>query len=161
MRLIWVGALCAVLFSCALQNQAELHECPRDSYFSRGAKDASLGRPLDLSFSPSCTSGSRVDAIAAYRDGFASQHPVLVMADQSEAAPAVPVGPAPAMDEAESPPALRAPASPSWVCEVESNSKIFTGVGATREEALGSARATCGSHFQAAYCSKADCKQNL
>jgi hypothetical protein len=34
-------------------------------------------------------------------------------------------------------------------------------VGASREEALGSARSSCGSHLQASYCSKADCKQSL
>lgn len=55
----------------------------------------------------------------------------------------------------------RDPAAAGWVCEVEARSKVFTGAGGTREEALGSARASCGSHFQASYCTKADCKQSL
>jgi hypothetical protein len=43
---------------------------------------------------------------------------------------------------------------------VEARSKVFTGTGGTRAEALGSARETCGSHFQASLCNKADCRQS-
>lgn len=47
---------------------------------------------------------------------------------------------------------------PSWVCEVESSSKIFTGVGISETEAAGAARSTCSSHFQARSCERAECR---
>lgn len=47
---------------------------------------------------------------------------------------------------------------PAWVCEVESSSKVFTGVGSTRDEASVQARGSCSSHFQARSCAKAECK---
>lgn len=56
----------------------------------------------------------------------------------------------------------REPATISWACELEANAKVFTGVGLSRDEALHSARSTCGSHFQASYCTgKVDCKPLL
>jgi hypothetical protein len=45
-----------------------------------------------------------------------------------------------------------------WVCEVEASSKIFTGVGSSRDEAFRSARDTCAFHFQTSYCTRAECK---
>ncbi len=56
---------------------------------------------------------------------------------------------------------LRELAAQAWVCEVEANSKIFTGVGASQQAAVHSAQSTCGSHFQASYCHHAECRQNL
>jgi hypothetical protein len=157
MRFLWVGAACAVLYSCALQHQVVVRDCARDQSYARGAREASQGRALDLGFSHSCSPASRVDAIAAYRDGYDSVKPHP--AEETASAELATGENAPASVEASA--VLRGPAATAWVCEVEANSKIFTGVGATRDEALGSAKSTCGSHFQASYCNKSDCKQSL
>jgi hypothetical protein len=55
----------------------------------------------------------------------------------------------------------RLPIFPAWVCEVEAESKVFTGVGASVEEARRSARDTCSTHFQASNCQQAECSHSL
>ncbi|HEY8279459.1 MAG TPA: hypothetical protein VIH99_07550 [Bdellovibrionota bacterium] len=96
-----------------------------------------------------CTPSTRAPAIAAYHEGFESGR----SRREKEKAE---VGEGPHTDARE-----RKPATLPWVCEVEASSKVFTGVGNTRDQALGSAMENCGSHFQASYCAEAECKQNL
>lgn len=72
------------------------------------------------------------------------------------------VAPLPAPKES---PSLRAQVEqirqPSWVCEVEGASRIFTGVGLTAEEAVVAAKNTCGSHLRATFCKQTECRQLL
>jgi len=52
--------------------------------------------------------------------------------------------------------------APSWICEVEASSKVFTGVGQSESAALKAAQDTCGAHFQAKECSEfSECRQSL
>jgi hypothetical protein len=148
---------------CATSPTIPLVDCARDAALARGVKDGAGGRKASLSFLQTCTAETRVSAKAAYREGYASARPKKKEAaiepieeieddgaDVATDTPAPPVTP------------VREPsAAVSWVCEIEANSRVFTGAGLSRDEALGAARATCGSHFQASYCTKADCKQNL
>lgn len=165
MKISWKIALCTLLVTgCAGTRQAAQVDCPRDFAMARGVKDATTGHKLSLSFLNSCTAESRADASAAYREGYASAHPKHKLvkdepqvdtSDDEDTSPLDLSGPVVL------PPPVREPSAVSWVCEVEANSRVFTGVGVTRDEALDSARATCGSHFQASYCTKSDCKQNM
>jgi len=157
--------LCAVLLSsCAGTRQAILVDCDRDTSLTRGIKDGASGHKARFGFTRSCTPETRAIAVASYTEGFEASRPrrahaakeLEEVAPESEAEevgtldPTVPV-----------PSTVRAPSTVAWECEIEANSKVFTGSGITRDEALGSARATCGSHFQAQYCTKSDCKQTL
>lgn len=117
----------------------------------RGTRDGAAARqPQDLLFLDDCASGSSAAATQAYRDSFASARAKRMreLADAEAAAKAA----------AE---AKARGAGAAWMCEVEASSKIFTGTGRSREEALGSARSTCGSHVEASYCSKAECKKTM
>ena len=144
---LWAIAALLAFSSCASLQKQIAADCLPESGFSRGAKDSEEGLPLNFGFAQTCPSGSRAEVMAAYRDGYNTQP------ESAKALEAVP---------GEATPSVLNPVKPSsWVCEVEANSKVFTGIGSTREEALGSARTNCGSHVQANYCTKADCKQNL
>lgn len=57
--------------------------------------------------------------------------------------------------------ARRIPIVPGWVCEVEASAKVFTGVGASAEEASRSAQATCSTHFQSSSCTQTECSRSL
>ena len=157
----------ALLSGCAGTMHSTHVECTREAALSRGLKDGAAGHKTHLEFARACTSATRELAVAAYHEGFESSRPKrkpglsaakdntgaddLASDSDSEDAPALLQLPSP----------VRAPSAISWVCEVEASSKVFTGVGGTQGEALGSARANCGSHFQASYCTKSDCRQNM
>lgn len=159
MKFAWVGAFCVILLSsCALTRQSSLPRCSRDASFSRGAKDGVSGHNFEQAFLRSCSPESRGAARLAYREGFGASHvreEGKIKLEKIEVTGEI----LPEIFSISSP--LPESASIAWVCEVEANSKIFTGVGGTRDEALGSARSTCGSHFRASYCQKSDCRQNL
>lgn len=55
----------------------------------------------------------------------------------------------------------RMPVFPAWVCEVEASTKIFTGVGASAEEASRAAQKNCSTHFQASSCQQTECSRGL
>lgn len=57
--------------------------------------------------------------------------------------------------------ARKMPQAPGWVCEVEASTKVFTGVGASAEEATLSAQASCGTHFQSSSCTQTECTRSL
>lgn len=164
------GALSGVLFGCAGVRHVTQAECPTEMAHARGLKDGGAGKKANISFLRSCTAETRALAVAAYREGYAftrakhkvgkedSALEVADVADEEEDS-------AGTEEEASAPLTMptpvREPSAVSWVCEVEAESKIFTGIGSTRDEAFASARSTCGSHFQASYCTKADCRQNM
>lgn len=58
-------------------------------------------------------------------------------------------------------PSSRNPAFPAWVCEVEASAKVFTGVGASADEASRAAQKTCSTHFQASSCLQTECTRSL
>ncbi len=141
------------LYSCAGQKPILGSDCNREMGQARGVRDAKQGRDPDLSFLQSCQDEARSVAFTAYRESFESTK--AKMEKEAKA-----VLPAPGLK----PPSVlpgRDPAGDAWVCEVEANSKVFTGTGLSQEEALGLARSTCVSHFQASHCTEASCKKNL
>jgi|GEM_PF-4468623 len=153
MRLLWSLAVCAALYSCAAQKgPSPQQDCTREAGALRGAKDGKNGRNPDLSFLQSCVEESRHVSLSAYRDAYESAKNKRIKEEREElvapmAGPLLPVG--------------RQPAMQSWVCEVEAGSKIFTGTGISKDEALGSAKSTCVSHYQPSNCTTAECRQNL
>jgi hypothetical protein len=159
---VWGGVaigISVLLSGCAGITHSTLADCTREVALSRGMKDGAAGRKTYLQFTRSCTPATRDLAVAAYREGFELSRPKRkagVTAQKEEVEDE---------EQAESelllPSPVRAPSAISWVCEVEASSKVFTGVGVTQTQALGSARAHCGSHFQASYCTKSDCRQTL
>lgn len=151
MRLLRCLALCAALYSCAAQNVDLIPECSREAGLSRGARDAKAGRASDTGFLENCLPENRAAGIAAYREAFEAAAKTKRVKEDAESA----------ITTAASLPPSRKPAAQSWVCEVEANSKIFTGSGASKAEALGAAKSTCVSHFQPSYCNESECKQNL
>ncbi len=151
MKFAWMFALSAFLFSgCAITRYSDAQPCSRENSLARGQKDAASGKNQEAAFLKSCGAETRAAAQVAYREGFENYRSKKA-AGKSELAE----------EEAAELPVARAPANLSWICEVEANSKVFTGVGASQEEARGSAKASCGSHVQASYCEKADCKQAM
>ncbi len=141
------------LYSCAGQRPISSAECTRESGQARGLKDGKGARNPDLSFLQGCSDESRSAALSAYRDSYEAAKAKRVKEELEEAEAA-----------ALKPPAIlpgREPAAAGWVCEVEASSKVFTGTGLSREEALSLARNTCVSHFQASICTESSCRKNL
>ena len=175
MKISWKIALwMPLLASCAAMRPSTLQNCSREAALAHGVKEGASSHKADLSFLPSCSPESRGAALAAYREGFKSGRSSRIREKREPSAQeTAEEGEEQSSGEAEAPldaatmaglllpGSLKEVAAVSWVCEVEAESKVFTGVGVTRDEALGSARATCGSHIQASNCTKADCKQNL
>ncbi len=156
MKIAWICACSLIFFSaCAGLRQSTAIDCSREASQSRGVKDGASGHGPQLSFLHSCSIESRSSAQFAYREGFeegrAQREPEFEKIESEIAFPLTNLDPSP----------VRKPAADSWVCEVEAQSKVFTGIGGTRDEALVSARSNCGSHFQASSCNKADCKQSF
>lgn len=166
-------AICVVvlLTSCAGARHSVQIECTREAALARGQADGAAGHKSHLSFTHSCTPETRELAVAAYKEGFQSARPKrkAALSAAREEADTAEVAELEdensdtqlALEPLPSPAAARSPSALSWVCEVEASSKIFTGVGGTQTEALGSARANCGSHFQSSYCTKSDCRQAM
>lgn len=157
MRIVWSRAIACVLglalYSCAAQKPLSSSECTREYGQARGVKDGKSSRQPDLSFLQGCNDESRATALAAYRDSFEISK--AKRDKEEEESPEA---------KALKPPSIlpaRDPAGETWVCEVEASSKVFTGTGLSREEALGLARSTCVSHFQASYCTESSCKKDL
>jgi hypothetical protein len=174
-KIAWKIIACALLVSgCAATHPSALVDCPRDPALARGVRDGASGHRASTGFLHFCTPESRAAALSAYREGFAQSHPKVKKAslapadanakedaeDSDDETAGVAADPATAPALPLTPP-VREPSAISWVCEVEANSRVFTGVGQSQDEAVRSARETCGSHFQASYCTKADCKQNM
>ena len=174
------GAVALLLSGCAASQLEISPRCYSEEAFSAGARDGAEGKKASFAFARQCPLDLRKEAIGAYRRGFEANRPrkktVKLQKDEKEEKEDLEISdaeveleensPAQAGEPVSMPPTavplpVRDPNGLSWVCEVEASSKIFTGVGVTKDEALGSAKANCGAHFQASYCTKADCKQNL
>jgi len=151
MRFFWSLAACLALYSCAAQKATlPQQDCTRELGMARGMKDGKAGKKPDFSFLQECFGEARNISLKAYKESFEG-----TKAKRNRDEETSPV------DSVLSP-ATREPANHNWVCEVEAYSKVFTGSGLSKEEALGSARSTCVSHFQASNCSDSDCRrQNL
>lgn len=106
--------------------------CGGHNGYTRGLSDAESGRP----YAPACGNER------SYKEGY----------------DAVVKGPAQRRSEAMS---RRIQSIPAWVCEVESSSKVFTGVGSSEKEAAVSAQKSCGTHFQAKECTNTECRSTL
>lgn len=136
----WLVGAAYLLAGCAaVPRQASPQECEGRGGYERGLRDASEGRARDGAFARLCPNPGA--ALAQYRQGYS-----LGREKTQAAAKAI---------------AFRLPQAvkePSWVCEVESSSKIFTGVGFSEVEATRAAQSTCSSHFQARSCERAECK---
>jgi hypothetical protein len=121
-------------------------ECTKKNARHRAQDDAFKSGAFDFAFLSLCPENSRDPLRAAYRDSFQR------VRERGSAAltlePSI---------------SLRSPAAsePSWVCEVEGEHRVFTGVGVSRAEASSSARSTCGAHFSANACGPSDCSRGL
>jgi hypothetical protein len=155
MRFVWSLAVCLALYSCAAQKASSpQQDCTREMGAARGAKDGKSGKVPDLSFLQACVEESRALSLSSYRDAFETAKAKRLKEEIEKESAAAPTA-------VTFTPAGRQPAAQNWVCEVEANSKIFTGTGISKDEALGSAKSTCVSHFQPSNCTSVECKQNL
>ncbi len=152
MRFFWCLAVCVALYSCSHKPAAPSTDCSRELGQSRGIRDGKSGKSPEIAFFQTCSDDSRAAAVGAYRDAYETAR-IKRSKEDAEAF----LVPAAATLTA----AGREPAAQSWVCEVEAGSKIFTGTGISKDEALGSAKATCVSHNHPSSCDSAECKQNL
>lgn len=164
----WIAAASLLLaFGCASTRQKAAPVCNEYGAYARGQRDGLASRNLEMSYLNSCPLMIREVLRASYRSGFeVSRAAVKRNRDLEKQLPAEEemeeeASVQPTAEELARLAPARDPASPSWICEVEASSKIFTGMGITREEALSSARSSCGSHLQASSCQNADCKQSL
>lgn len=149
----WAIALCTLVVSGCARMRANSTTCTRDAAYMQGTRDASAGSSKEDEFQISCTVSTKDIARKAYREGFnatRAKHRAKNKTSEFDAEEAL-------LDL----PETRTPAGEEWICEVEASSKIFTGMGGNRDEALKSARSSCGSHLQASSCEKADCKKSL
>lgn len=136
-----LAALTLVFSGCA-SVRPEPDYCQAKESYDRGARDAAQGLPANPDFIRFCKD-TQLGTLESYHNGYESQRRI---------APVAPPAP------------LARPVlarKNTWVCEVEASRKVFTGVGASQDEALRSAKDTCGSHFQASYCTQTECKQSL
>lgn len=149
-KLMVAAALC--LSSCASTPHPAAKivsaYCAKDVSRHRGLHDAEEGRSRDSSFLKLCPEGEREAYLRSYREGFEAGRR---QRHREMARPEVLTTPAIA----------RFPASPSWACEVEASSKVFTGVGISEGEAASAAKEACGVHFQATACGAVECKKSL
>ena len=150
-------ALCAVLFSCAKKPLLQA-DCSAEQGRSRALKDVRSARGPDLSFLQGCSDESRNAALSAYRDSFEA-----AKARKGKGEPEADAEADTELEALKAPSVLpaREPATEAWVCEIEANSKIFTGTGISRDEALMLAKKTCGSHFTSSYCTESNCKKSM
>jgi len=124
--------------------------CGKDSSRRRGSDDAAEGRARDSAFLSLCPAGQREVFARAYREGYEAARR-LRHREIEVARPEVLTTPAIA----------RLPASPTWACEVESSSKVFTGIGLSETEAATAAKDACGAHFSQNACTQTECKRAL
>jgi hypothetical protein len=136
--------LCAIIFSvffasCATApvRVSQSENCDAKKSYAKGKKDADMGMLPSTFLFRSCDSEQRKLALKAYKRGYEAR---------SET---------PALEEPEN------REENAWVCEIEANAKVFTGVGISQEEAIQSARKTCGSHMQSSSCGSTECRKTL
>jgi hypothetical protein len=148
-----LGLVCATLFSCVTAPVAELPaHCDPQKAFRRGVEDGEANTTLDAKFFQSCPDDQLPVIKKRYRNGYVlGKARAKARQKNGKATKAAP-------NEA----VAKESSAPSWVCEVEASSKVFTGVGQSEAEALKGAQDTCGAHFQAKECSEnLDCRQSL
>ena len=143
----------SLLFSCVTTPVAELPaQCDPQKAFRRGVEDGESKPTLDAKFFQTCPDEQLSVIKKRYRNGY-----VL-----GKARAKARQKPGKAAKTTPSEMMAKESSAPSWVCEVEASSKVFTGVGQSEAEALKGARDTCGAHFQAKECSEnLDCRQSL
>ncbi|RYZ93930.1 MAG: hypothetical protein EOP11_27120 [Proteobacteria bacterium] len=121
--------------------------CGKEISRRRGADDGAHGRPRDMAFVRLCPMNVREAVAHGYREGFEGARRTRRLEIVRQELAAAPV--------------VRLPASPTWACEVEAASKVFTGIGSSLSEAAGAAKDACGAHFQAHTCEQTECQQSL
>lgn len=114
--------------------------CDEAKSLQRGKREAEAGQLPSLAAFKSCPAKEREAYHRAYKKGYES------VKGNSEALSVEKIS-------------LNAPSS--WVCEIEANSKVFTGVGYSQEEAMQSAKKTCGAHMQSSSCGATECRSSL
>jgi hypothetical protein len=153
MRKIWIAVVLACS-ACATVPPPPAPvvsaACGKDASRRRGADDAAEGRGRDSAYLRLCPPTERDAFLRAYREGFEAAKK-LKHREVEVARPEVLTTPAIA----------RLPASPTWACEVEAASRVFTGVGMSEGEAAVAAKDACGAHFQTSSCGQTDCKKTL
>ena len=153
-----IFALLALMVSCA-RHPSVLQDrstgiCENQRAFRLGVEDGEEGQQRQLPLLKDCEESDRPALMKRYRNGFelggarakskrkSSELPVPMLESKSK------------KDMDQTP--------PSWICEVEASSKVFTGVGQSEVGALKAARDNCGAHFQAKECSEfSECRQSL
>ncbi len=117
--------------------------CEEKKSYARGKRDAENGLMPAVAIYKSCNSEEKAAATQAYKRGFES-----VAAETS-------------LSSSEKEIKNSTPTPNAWVCEIEANSKVFTGVGNSQEEAIRSAQNTCGAHLQSSSCGESECRSSL
>lgn len=149
MKKVGAFALVLILSGCATATKqtpvVETERCDRAAAYERGKMDASGERAMDGNFIRSCGKEGRAGILQAYKEGYES----IQKSQESDVAKKV------ISDELQT----RQAAPTTWVCEIEANSKVFTGMGATRVEASNSAKTVCGNYFDASLCQASECKR--
>jgi hypothetical protein len=145
MKKIGVCALVLGLSACATVQQSEPDFCGSQQSFERGVQDARQGKSASHSFTEQCDPENISQLTKRYRQGYASEK-------SRQRQKAV---------KKENEARFSSLAASAWICEVEAFAKVFTGVGASMDEALKSAKSSCGAHFQASSCNQSDCKKSL
>ncbi len=133
----------AVISSCAAQPTSisvTPSICDETKSLQKGKREAEAGQLPSLAAFKSCPAKEREAYHRAYRKGYES-----VKGNKEDTA-------------AEK---ISLDAASSWVCEIEANSKVFTGVGFSQEEAMQSAKKTCGAHMQSSSCGSTECRTSL
>jgi hypothetical protein len=129
----------AILVSCASApvRVSSSDGCDSKKSYTKGKKDAEQGLLPSIAAYRACGSEQRNLAIRAYKRGYEalSENGALEETETQEIT--------------------------AWVCEIEANAKVFTGVGISQEEAIQSAKKTCDSHMQSSSCGTTECRKNL
>lgn len=159
MKKIGFVCLAFLLSACATVHQEEPQLCREGhSVYLKGLRDGEAGKAPDEASFSLCSEAERAALQRHYRDGYAwghSQH-------RDQQTPAVTgeliVKP---QDIASGNRVVQAIPTSPWVCEVVASAKVFTGFGNSRDEAVSSAKESCGAHFQASRCGRMECKKSL
>lgn len=150
-----VLALVAVVTSCARHpsvGRDEYSLCENQKAFRLGVEDGEEGQQMRVTKLKDCGESAYPALAKRYRNGY-ELGKARAKAKREQTSTPVPMLEARKKD-------LDQP--PSWICEVEASSKIFTGVGQSEGGALKEAQDNCGAHFQAKECSESsECRQSL
>lgn len=148
-KIVWFLGLALTACATVPAPPAEVlsSACGKEISRRRGTDDGAHGRPRDMAFVNLCPAKLKSAVAHSYREGFEGAKRNRRQEIVRQELAAVPL--------------VRLPASPTWACEVEAASKVFTGVGSSMGEAAGAAKDACGAHFQAHACAQTECSQSL